>query len=86
MFFCYDFNKVLYNSIYSIFKIDFNVFLYENKNGSGRVEEKVNLEQRIIQLKLKKRDLVLAGKNTEEIDDEINNIKNKLDKLSLIVK
>ena len=86
LFFCYDFNKVLYNSIYSIFKIDFNVFLYKNKNGSGHVEEKVNLEQRIIQLKLKKRDLVLAGKNTKEIDDEINNIKNKLDKLSLIAK
>ena len=43
------------------------------------MEEKVNLEQRIIQLKLKKRDLVLAGKNTKEIDEEINNIKNELD-------
>ena len=49
------------------------------------MEEKVNLEQRIIQLKLKKRDLVLAGKNTKEIDEEINNIKNELDKLSLIL-
>ena len=64
----------------------YNVFLYKNKNGSGHMEEKVNLEQRIIQLKLKKRDLVLAGKNTKEIDEEINNIKNELDKLSLIVK
>lgn len=86
MFFCYDFNKVLYNSIYNTLSIDYNMFLYKNKNGSGHMEEKVNLEQRIIQLKLKKRDLVLAGKNTKEIDEEINNIKNELDKLSLIVK
>lgn len=46
----------------------------------------MNLEKKIIQLKLEKRDLVLAGKNTNKIDEEINNIKSELDKLSLIAK
>lgn len=50
------------------------------------MEKKIDLEKKIIQLKLEKRDLVLAGKNTSKVDKEINTIKNELDKLSLIVK
>lgn len=50
------------------------------------MENKVNLEKNIIKLKLEKRELVLAGKSTNKIDEEINDIKNKLDKLALIVK
>ena len=61
-------------------------FLSKYKNGSGCVEKKINLEEKIIQLKLEKRDLVLAGKSTSEIDKEIDNIKNELDKLSVGVK
>ena len=56
MFFYYDFNKVLYNSIYNTLSIDYNMFLYKNKNGSGYMEKKVNLEQKIIDLKLKSHD------------------------------
>jgi hypothetical protein len=48
------------------------------------VERKINLEEKIIQLKLEKRELVLAGKSTNKIDEEINNIKNELDKLSIV--
>ncbi len=50
------------------------------------MEKKINLEEKIIQLKLEKRDLVLAGKSTSKIDEEIDNIKNELDKLSIVVK
>lgn len=50
------------------------------------MEKKANLEKKIIQLKLEKRDLVLAGKSTSKIDKEINSIKNELDKLPLVVK
>jgi ABC-type phosphate transport system auxiliary subunit len=50
------------------------------------VEKIMNLEKKIIQLKLEKRELILAGKSTSKIDDEIDNIKNELDKLSDIVK
>ena len=86
LFFYYDFNKVLYNSIYNTLSIDYNMLLYKNKNGSGYMEKKVNLEQKIIDLKLKKRELVLAGKNTSDVDEEIKKIKQELDKESLIVK
>ena len=48
------------------------------------MEKKINLEKKIIQLKLEKRDLVLAGKRTSKIDEEIDNIKNELDKLSVV--
>ena len=38
-----------YIIVYIVFlKQIYNVFLYKNKNGSGHMEEKVNLEQRII--------------------------------------
>ena len=37
------------------------------------MEKKINLEKKIIQLKLEKRDLVLAGKSTSKIDEEIWN-------------
>lgn len=50
------------------------------------MEKKINLEKKIIQLKLEKRDLVLAGKDTNKVDEEINSIKSELDKLSLIIK
>lgn len=76
-----------YIIVYIVFlKQIYNVFLYKNKNGSGYMEEKVNLEQKIIDLKLKKRELVLAGKNTSDVDEEIKKIKQELDKESLIVK
>ena len=39
------------------------------------MEKRINLEEKIIKLKLEKRDLVLAGKNTSKIDEEIDNIK-----------
>lgn len=48
------------------------------------MEKRINLEEKIIKLKLEKRDLVLAGKNTSKIDEEIDNIKNELDKLSVV--
>ena len=48
------------------------------------MEKKINLEKKIIQLKLEKRDLVLAGKSTSKIDEEINNIKNQLNKSSVV--
>ena len=48
------------------------------------MEKKINLEEKIIQLKLETRDLVLAGKSTSKIDEEIDNIKNELDKLSVV--
>ena len=50
------------------------------------MEKRIKLEEKIIKLKLEKRDLVLAGKNTSKIDEEIDNIKNELDKLSVGVK
>ena len=50
------------------------------------MEKKINLEEKIIQLKLEKRDLFLAGKSTSKIDEEIDNIKNELDKLSIVAK
>lgn len=76
-----------YIIVYIVFlKQIYNVFLYKNKNGSGYMEKKVNLEQKIIDLKLKKRELVLAGKNTSDVDEEIKKIKQELDKESLIVK
>ena len=62
-----------------------NILIYDN-NGSDHVEKIMNLEKKIIQLKLEKRELILAGKSTSKIDDEIDNIKNELDKLSDIVK
>ena len=62
-----------------------NILIYDN-NGSDHVEKIMNLEKKIIQLKLEKRELILAGKSTSKIDDEIDNIKNELDKLSEIVK
>ena len=62
-----------------------NILIYDN-NGSDHVEKIMNLEKKIIQLKLEKRELILAGKSTSKIDDEIDNIKSELDKLSDIVK
>ena len=50
------------------------------------MEKRINLEEKIIKLKLDNRDLVLAGKNTSKIDEEIDKIKNELDKLSVGVK
>lgn len=37
-----------------------------------------NLEQELIRLKLEKRDLILAGKNTEKLDDAIKEVELKL--------
>lgn len=44
------------------------------------MEKKIELEQKLIKLKLEKRDLVLAGKNTNIIDEEIRLIQMELDK------
>lgn len=44
------------------------------------MEEIIRLKQEIISLKLKKRELVLAGKNTNDIDDEIKRINHELNK------
>lgn len=44
------------------------------------MEKKLELEQKLIKLKLEKRDLVLAGKNTNIIDEEIKVIQMELDK------
>lgn len=44
------------------------------------MEKKLELEQKLIKLKLEKRDLVLAGKNTNIIDEEIRLIQMELDK------
>ena len=45
------------------------------------MDTKVDLEKKIIQLKLDKRQLVLAGKETSKIDKEILHIKRELDNL-----
>jgi len=37
-----------------------------------------NLEQELIRLKLEKRDLILAGKNTEKLDNAIKEVELKL--------
>lgn len=50
------------------------------------MESKLNLEEKIVKLKLEKRDLVLASKDTSKIDEEIEIIMKELDKLSLIAK
>lgn len=42
--------------------------------------KKPELEQKLVQLKLEKRDLVLAGKDTSRIDQEIKFIQMELDK------
>lgn len=89
MFFCYHFNKVLYNSVITFINLELYKKLikysYHNiRMGVFMVEKKINLEEKIIQLKLEKRDLVLAGKSTSKIDEEINNIKNQLNKSSVV--
>lgn len=50
------------------------------------MEKKIDLEKKIIQLKLEKRDLVLAGKDTKEIDEKIESINSELDKFEILVK
>lgn len=37
-----------------------------------------NLEEELIKLKLEKRDLILAGKNTEKLDEAIKEVELKL--------
>lgn len=44
------------------------------------MEKRLELEQKLVQLKLEKRDLVLAGKNTDRIDEEIKLIQIELDR------
>lgn len=44
------------------------------------MERNLDLEQKLVQLKLEKRDLVLAGKNTSRIDEEIRLVQIELDK------
>lgn len=48
------------------------------------METKVDLEKKIIKLKLDKRELVLAGKDTSKIDEEILWVKKELDYLENI--
>ena len=36
------------------------------------------LEKQLVELKLKKRNLILAGKNTDELDDMIRNVEGKI--------
>lgn len=50
------------------------------------MEKKLDLEQKLVQLKLEKRDLVLAGKDTSRIDEEIKFIQMELDKNMSIIK
>lgn len=49
------------------------------------MDEKLELENRIIQLKLEKRELVLAGKDTNEVDKKIEAIENKLELIMSLV-
>lgn len=49
------------------------------------MKTKVDLEKKIIKLKLDKRELVLAGKDTSKIDEEILCVKKLLDDLENIV-
>lgn len=46
--------------------------------GSVKMGKNYNLEQELIRLKLEKRDLILAGKNTEKLDDAIKEVELKL--------
>lgn len=48
--------------------------------------KKYDLEQRIIQLKLEKRELLLAGKATVKIDGLIKEVEEELRELSEVVK
>lgn len=45
------------------------------------MDKKNELEQEIIKLKLEKRELVLRGKNTENIDKLIKEIENNLNEI-----
>lgn len=55
--------------------------------GVSYMDKEMNLlEEKIIKLKLEKRDLVLAGKDTNEIDQKINSVKIEMDKLELVIK
>ena len=44
------------------------------------MEKKTDLQKKIVELKLEKRDLILAGKNTNTIDKEIKSAESKLQK------
>ena len=44
------------------------------------MEREIDLQKKILELKLEKRDLVLAGKSTNTIDKEIKIIESKLQK------
>lgn len=46
--------------------------------GSVKMGKNYNLEQELIRLKLEKRDLILAGKNTEKLDNAIKEVELKL--------
>lgn len=50
------------------------------------MENKLDLQQRLKELKLEKRDLVLSGKNTIKIDDEIVIVEKLLNSLLLTTK
>lgn len=46
------------------------------------MSKKADLEQKLIDLKLEKRKLVLAGKNTNTLDELIKEIEDKLKEIS----
>lgn len=46
------------------------------------MSKKADLEQKLVDLKLEKRKLVLAGKNTNTLDELIKEIEDKLKEIS----
>lgn len=46
------------------------------------MSKKADLEQKLVDLKLEKRKLVLAGKNTNTLDELIKEIEDKLKEMS----
>ena len=50
--------------------------------GSVIMSKKADLEQKLVDLKLEKRKLVLAGKNTNTLDELIKEIEDKLREIS----
>ena len=50
--------------------------------GSVIMSKKADLEQKLVDLKLEKRKLVLAGKNTNTLDELIKEIEEKLKEMS----
>lgn len=50
----------------------------EWKMGSVSMSKIQELKEKLVELKLKKRELILAGKNTNKIDEEIDELEKQI--------